>query len=106
MAAHSLRPLVQAAVDDETTLAPEDETPKEEVEKEISTLEDEANLPIEEVIRRMKERAEADDDDDEEEEEEFDDEGEEEDSDEDEEEEGEEDEDEDEATQAKKKQKQ
>ena len=89
MAAHSLRPLVQAAVDDETTLAPEDETPKEEVEKEISTLEDEANLPIEEVIRRMKERAEADDDDDEEEEEE-----------------GEEDEDEDEATQAKKKQKQ
>ena len=76
---------MQAAVDDETTLAPEDETPKEEVEKEISTLEDEANLPIEEVIRRMKERAEADDDDDEDEEEEFDDEGEEEDSDEDEE---------------------
>ena len=71
---------MQVALDDETTLAPEDETPKEDVEKEISSLEDDANLPIEEVIRRMKARAaEAGDDDDEEEEEEFDDEGEEED---------------------------
>ena len=71
---------MQVALDDETTLAPEDETPKEDVEKEINSLEDDANLPIEEVIRRMKARAaEAGDDDDEEEEEEFDDEGEEED---------------------------
>ena len=44
-------------------------------QKELSTLEDEANLPIEEVIRRMKADAEAagDDDDDEEEEDDEDD---------------------------------
>ena len=50
-----------------------------DAQKELSSLEEEANLPIEEVIRRMKERAEAEGDDDEEEEEEFEDSGEEED---------------------------
>eukprot|EP00962_Isochrysis_galbana_P002922 scaffold811_cov84-Isochrysis_galbana.AAC.2 len=49
--------------------------PQEDTGAEISSLEEEANLPIEEVIRRMRERAEAegeyDDDDEEEEEGEF-----------------------------------
>ena len=31
--------VAEVALDDETTLAPEDETPKEEVEKEINSLE-------------------------------------------------------------------
>ena len=65
------------------------------VQKELSSLEEEANLPIEEVIRRMKERAEQESEDDEDEEEEFD-EGEEEDEDEDEDDEDDEDEDEEE----------
>lgn len=49
--------------------------PQEDTGAEISSLEEEANLPIEEVIRRMRERAEAegeyDDDEEDEEEGEF-----------------------------------
>ena len=68
------------------------------LQKELSKLEEEADLPIEEVMRRMREEAEArgeDDEDDEDEEEEFDEEGEEEDDDEDDDEEEDEDEEED-----------
>ena len=44
-------------VDDETTLAEEEEMPQADVQEEIDGLEGDANLPIEEVIRRMKARA-------------------------------------------------
>eukprot|EP00326_Haptolina_ericina_P009959 CAMPEP_0181214108 /NCGR_PEP_ID=MMETSP1096-20121128/25270_1 /TAXON_ID=156174 ORGANISM="Chrysochromulina ericina, Strain CCMP281" /NCGR_SAMPLE_ID=MMETSP1096 /ASSEMBLY_ACC=CAM_ASM_000453 /LENGTH=127 /DNA_ID=CAMNT_0023305807 /DNA_START=23 /DNA_END=406 /DNA_ORIENTATION=+ len=88
----------EAKADDEATLAEEEQLEQGDVTAELNDLEEEANLPIEEVIRRMKARAEAageeeDDEDDEEEDDEDDDS--EEDSDEDD-EDGEEDEDEDE----------
>ena len=58
-------------VDDETTLAEEEEMPQADVQEEIDGLEGDANLPIEEVIRRMKARAaDAGEDEDEEEEDE------------------------------------
>ena len=69
------------------------------VQKELSKLEEEADLPIEEVMRRMKEEAEArgEDDDDDDEEEEFEDDEDDDDDEDDEDEDGEEeDEDEDE----------
>jgi len=90
----------EAVADDEATLAEEEGMPQEDVQEEINGLEDDQNLPIEEVIRRMKERAGADDDDEDE------DEGEDEEDDEDEEEdEDDEDDEDDEEEQTKKKQK-
>ena len=89
---HSPRCSSQQVIDDEDSLAKEEALPQGDTEKEINDLEEEANLPIEEVIRRMKARAEAEGDEEEEEGEEEDDfDDEDEDSDED---EGEEDEDE------------
>ena len=65
-------------LDDESSLAKEEARPQGDVKKEISALEEEADLPIEEVIRRMKERAEAEgEEDDDEEDEDSDDDGEE-----------------------------
>ena len=56
-------------LDDESSLAKEEARPQGDVKKEISALEEEADLPIEEVIRRMKERAEAEGEEDDDEEE-------------------------------------
>ena len=55
-----------AKLDDESSLAKEEALGAPDHKKELSSLEEEANLPIEEVLRRMQEAA-GDDDDEEEE---------------------------------------
>ena len=48
------RCLPQQVIDDESSLEKEEALPQADSQKEINDLEEEANLPIEEVIRRMK----------------------------------------------------